>query len=67
MSIPEAPAPQPRTAGPLWRVDELAPVLRCSERHVWRQIATGKLRAIRIGRRVFVPDEVVQAVVKNGC
>lgn len=65
------PAPLPnepvvRPAGKPWPVSELSAHIGMSERQLWRWIKEGKLRAIRIGTRVFISDSVVQLIVENG-
>jgi excisionase family DNA binding protein len=32
-----------------------------------RQIKAGNLRAVRIGRRLLIPESVVEAVIAEGC
>ena len=51
---------------PPWPIPEFAKFLRCSERHVWRMIEGGKIRAIRIGRRVYIPHDEAVRVASHG-
>jgi len=44
----------------LLTVPEVSDVLRLSERQVWRLISDGRLRVMRVGRRVVIrPDAVI--------
>jgi excisionase family DNA binding protein len=47
-------------------VKEVAAALLCSERKVWHMRATGKLPAIRIGRRVLFDRVDVAALIERG-
>jgi excisionase family DNA binding protein len=60
------PAPAARSAGAPWPVRTAAHFLAVSERHVWRLIVAGRVRAIRIGRRVLIPDAEVRRVAAEG-
>lgn len=44
-------------------VRELAKLMRVSERTVWRQIAAGKVRTVRMGRAVRIPISEVRRIV----
>ena len=43
-------------------VDEAATLLRISRRHLYELIAEGKIRAVKLGRRVIVPRSVIEAL-----
>jgi excisionase family DNA binding protein len=49
-----------------YTIRECAEALRISERTVRRAIATGKLRAIRVGRLVRVPAASLRQFVERG-
>jgi excisionase family DNA binding protein len=55
-----------RPAGSPWPVPAAATYLSVSVRHLWRLIDAGRVRAIRIGRRVLVPDSEVRRVAAEG-
>ena len=57
----------PRPPGAPWSVPEAAKFLTISERHLYRLIDAGKVRAVRIGRRRLVPDPEVQRLAREGC
>jgi excisionase family DNA binding protein len=64
--VSAVPAPTTHTPGAPWEVLELARHLRVSERHVRRMVADGRIRSIRLGRRVLIPDDEVQRLVREG-
>jgi excisionase family DNA binding protein len=49
----------------LLTVPEVSDVLRLSERQVWRLISDGRLRVMRVGRRVVIRPEAVIALLEN--
>jgi excisionase family DNA binding protein len=62
--------PVPKTdhvPGAPWEVDAAADYLSVSAKHVRRLIADGRIRAIRVGVRVLVPDTELQRVANEGC
>lgn len=50
----------------LFRVPEAAAALALSPRSVWRLIALGKLRTVRLGRAVRVVADSVDALISEG-
>lgn len=50
----------------VYRVDEVADVLRVSVRTVYRLLDRGALRSVRAGRAVLVPRESVEAFLREG-
>lgn len=51
-----------------YTADELAAVLKCSPRHVWRMRDLGKLpAAIRLGRLVRWPKVLIDSWLAAGC
>lgn len=63
----QTPAVPPHAAGQPWTVPDLARFLLCSDRHIRRLIATRKVRVIRLGRKVLVPDDEAQNLARKGC
>jgi hypothetical protein len=61
------PAPIGRSPGKPWPVADLADHLCSSERHLWRLIAAGRVRVIRLGRKVLVPDDEARRLAADGC
>jgi excisionase family DNA binding protein len=54
--------------GQCFTVEDLAELLQCSTRHVWRQLDAGKLlAAIRIGRLVRWPRKLIEDWIADGC
>ena len=60
------PLPTPRPRGKPWPVDELSVHLGISDRHLRRLITAGKLRVVRIGRRVLIPDDEATRLCTEG-
>ena len=61
--------PQPDAApppAPPWPLAEAWRFLHVSERHFRRLIRAGKVRSIKIGERVLVPDAEVRRVAEHG-
>lgn len=57
----------PTSAGPqLLSVAGVSVECNVSKRSVWRLIAAGKLRPVRIGRSVRIRREDVQALIEKG-
>jgi excisionase family DNA binding protein len=51
-----------------YTVEDLAELLQCSTRHVWRQLDAGKLpAAIRVGRLVRWPRKLIEDWIADGC
>jgi hypothetical protein len=49
--------PNDRAAGKPWPIEsEAAPHLGVSPRHLWRLIKDGRVRTIKLGARIFIPD-----------
>jgi excisionase family DNA binding protein len=55
-----------RPAGSPWPIPAAAAYLSVSERHLWRLIDASRVRTIRLGRRVLVPDSEVRRVAAEG-
>jgi hypothetical protein len=55
-----------RPAGKPWSIREFAGFLGCSERHVGTCAADGRIRIIRVGARVFIPDDEAQRIFREG-
>jgi excisionase family DNA binding protein len=55
-----------RPAGAPWPVRDAAGYLSVSERHLWRLIDAGRVRAIRLGRRVLLPASEVERLAREG-
>jgi excisionase family DNA binding protein len=61
---------QPELAGRpshLVSIDDTAQRLGVSTFTVRRQIKSGALKSVRIGRRVLVPDSAIENAIQNGC
>ena len=53
--------------GPMaYRVGEAAEVLRVTETTIYRWIATGKLKTVKIGGRRLVSAKVINALLEKG-
>lgn len=48
-----------------YSVREAAHTLGCSERLVWKLIRTGKLKHVRLGRRVLITPEQLTDLLKR--
>jgi excisionase family DNA binding protein len=48
-----------------YTIDEVASKLRVGKRTIERQIAAGRIRVIRIGRRVFITELELEAYVAS--
>jgi excisionase family DNA binding protein len=66
MPADESPPIPPRPAGSPWPRRGAAQFLNVSERHLARLIEQGKVRAIRIGTRVLIPDDEVHRIAEQG-
>lgn len=62
---PTPPADHP--PGAPWPLDAAAVYLQVSRRHLTRLTDLGRIRTVRLGRRVFIPDDEVQRVAREGC
>jgi excisionase family DNA binding protein len=51
----------------LFSIDDTAERLGVSPFTVRRKIKSGALKSVRIGRRVLVPNSVIEQVIQNGC
>ena len=56
----------PRSPGSPWPRPEAAKFLRVSIRHLIRLGDANKIKQIRFGRRVFIPDVEVQRLASQG-
>lgn len=58
---------EPSPAGAIaYSVDEVASLLSCSRRHVYDHlIGTGRLRKLKVGRRVLIPAADVAALMED--
>ena len=50
----------------IYRVEEVAEILKCSPRHIYEQIKLKKLHAIRIGHAVRVSESSLESYINNG-
>jgi excisionase family DNA binding protein len=50
----------------IYTVAEIAQILRVSERSVYRLIEDRKLRAVRVGRLVRVPEGMLEEFIAGG-
>jgi excisionase family DNA binding protein len=55
-----------RPAGAPWPIPDAAGYLAVSTRHLIRLIDAGKVRSIRLGRRVLIPDAEVRRIAAEG-
>lgn len=62
----QASTPEVRQPGEPWPIAEAAEYLRTSVQTLTRAGKAGHLRVIRVGQRLFVPDEEVQRVRVEG-
>lgn len=58
-SPPPAASPSPRAL----TVRQAAERLGVSEKHVRREIAAGRLRCVRVGRRCLVPESMIASAL----
>jgi excisionase family DNA binding protein len=58
--------PSPRPPGKPWSVGELREHLGISDRHMRRLISAGKVRVLRLGRRVLVSDDEASRLMTEG-
>ncbi len=58
--------PTLREVGRPWELLELAQHLHVSKKTLERAIKAGKLKSIRIGRRVLVPDSEARRLAESG-
>ena len=66
MSAPKLPPAVPHEPGQPWELPLLATFLNVSKKTLERAIKAKKLRAIRINRRVLIPDREVRRVAEAG-
>ncbi len=50
-----------------WSIPDAAAYLSVSNRHLWRLIDGGAIRAIRFGRRVLIPADELTRLAEKGC
>jgi len=55
-----------RPDGKPWQVGEASLFLHVSAAHLRRLVAGGKVRSIRLGRRVLIPDVELRRVAAEG-
>jgi excisionase family DNA binding protein len=55
-----------RQAGSPWPLSDAAKYLGVSHRHLVRLIDAGKVKSIRLGRRVLIADAELQRVANEG-
>jgi excisionase family DNA binding protein len=53
---------QPRAVG----IDRAAELLGLSKRTIWKYVSQRKLRSVRFGRRILIPMETLEMVLRNG-
>src|SRR4051812_23601002 len=62
-------APDPETAtsplDPLMSIDEVAAVLRISERGVYRLISRGELPSVKVGNRTLIEPAALRSFIAN--
>lgn len=61
------PVPDSHPPGAPWWVADAARYLGVSERHVRRLADDGRVKTIRIGRRLLLPDSEVARLAAEGC
>jgi len=67
MTAVGSPGHVPEGAGRrLWSIDDTAHTLGISSRHLRDLVSQGKVRAVRLGRRVLVPRDELDRVAKEG-
>jgi excisionase family DNA binding protein len=61
------PAPSPaHAAGAPWSIQDAATYLTISMRHLHRLLDAGRVRSVRIGRRVLIPDAEIKRLAEHG-
>ena len=50
----------------LHEVPETGRTLRVSNSTVWRLVKDGRIRAVRIGKRVLIPESEINRLMQNG-
>lgn len=65
-ALPLNVVPAAREPGKPWELTDLASFLSVSKKTLERAIKAEKLKAIRINRRVLVPDGEVRRVAETG-
>lgn len=58
--------PATHEPGAPWDILAAAKHLHISDRHLRRLIDEGKVRSIRLGRRVMIPDAELQRIANEG-
>jgi len=61
------PSTAGRPAGAPWPIPDAASYLAVSMRHLIRLIDAGKVRSIRLGRRVLIPADEIARLAREGC
>jgi excisionase family DNA binding protein len=57
-----------RVTDQCYTVEDLAGLLQCSTRHIWRLHDAGRLpAAVRIGRLVRWPRKLIESWIADGC
>jgi excisionase family DNA binding protein len=55
-----------RPDGAPWPIRDAASYLAVSDRHLWRLLDAGRVRAIRLGRRVLIPADEIVRLAREG-
>ncbi|QEL14036.1 helix-turn-helix domain-containing protein [Limnoglobus roseus] len=66
VALPSKPMPTDRLPGQPWPIADAAKFFALSIRSLTRAAEAGKLRVVRIGRLVYVPDAEVRRVANDG-
>lgn len=61
-----ATATPPRHPGEPWEITEAARHLHISDRHLRRLIGIGRVKSIRLGRRIMIADDELRRVAREG-
>lgn len=57
---------QPADVYEVFRVEEVAALLRCSRRTVYRMVAQGQIRTFEVGKRKRVSRHELDRLIANG-
>ena len=65
-AAPSPTASSAHPAGAPWSIQEAAAYLAISTRHLHRLLDAGRVRSVRIGRRVLIPDAELKRLAEHG-
>lgn len=50
----------------VYNVEEVAKMLRCGKTSIYELIRQNKLRCVRVGRKILIPEMFINEFINNG-